>query len=46
MKLLEQWAEENDYQAWIERVADDPKGHEFFIEDGALFIKEDAADGQ
>jgi len=37
MKLISQWATENNMQVWIERVADSPKGHLFYIEDGGIF---------
>lgn len=36
MKMLSEWAEEHKYQIWIERVADQPDGVSFFIEDGSL----------
>jgi hypothetical protein len=36
MNCLCEWAKDNDYQVWLERVADSPNGVSFFIEEGVL----------
>jgi hypothetical protein len=36
MAMLSRLAAENDFQVWIERVADEPSGHGFWIEAGRV----------